>query len=400
MRMVRDSDETEARRIADSYLSPLYRAYEHLIGQGVAAGVFRPIDPQMFYFTLTGAVDRFFSARLVLRHCFGQDTLTEDLRDRYREHTIDIIMAGILRAAANAGGRRRNDGSDPGTWHIGVIGGSGLAGGIALEEAQEIEVASAFGQPSGPVRTGLLAGQRFTFIARHGAGHAIPPGQVNYRANIDVLKRCGVTDVLALSAIGSLREEMAPGHFRRGRPVHRPHPGPRKQLFRTRRGRPREPCRSGLSAAGGSCRRSSARSAGAQSTMRGCYVAIEGPQFSTRAESRMYRAWGGDVIGMTAMPEARLAREAELPYALLGMVTDWDCWRDGEAGVEAAQILAVIAANVALAHETVHALAARFTRTTRGQPDRSRARPRDHHRSGAYGLRNCWRSSAQLRVAF
>ncbi len=96
MRMVRDSDETEAKRIAERYLSPLYKAYEELIGQGVAAGAFRPIDPQMFYFTVTGAVDRFFSARLVLRHCFGQDTLTEDLRDRYRDHTIDVIMAGIL----------------------------------------------------------------------------------------------------------------------------------------------------------------------------------------------------------------------------------------------------------------------------------------------------------------
>lgn len=96
MRMVRDSDEAEAGRIAACYLSPLYRAYEDLIGEGVSAGVFRPIDPQMFYFTVTGAVDRFFSARLVLKHCFGQDTLTEELRDRYREHTIDIIMAGIM----------------------------------------------------------------------------------------------------------------------------------------------------------------------------------------------------------------------------------------------------------------------------------------------------------------
>ena len=96
MRLVRDSDESEARRIADSYLSPLYRAYEALIGKGVEAGVFRPIDPQLFYFTVTGAVDRFFSARLVLKHCFDQDTLSEGLRDRYREHTIDIIMAGIL----------------------------------------------------------------------------------------------------------------------------------------------------------------------------------------------------------------------------------------------------------------------------------------------------------------
>ncbi len=96
MRLVGESDNAEARRIADCYLSPIYRAYEQLIGEGVQIGVFRPIDPQLFYFTVTGAVDRFFSARLVLRHCFGQDTLTEELRDRYREHTIDIIMAGIL----------------------------------------------------------------------------------------------------------------------------------------------------------------------------------------------------------------------------------------------------------------------------------------------------------------
>lgn len=96
MRLVRDSDEAEARRIADSYLSPMYRAYEQLIGEGVKAGVFRNVDPQLFYFTVTGAVDRFFSARLVLKHCFDTDTLTEELRDRYREHTVDIIMAGIL----------------------------------------------------------------------------------------------------------------------------------------------------------------------------------------------------------------------------------------------------------------------------------------------------------------
>ncbi|MCC6827083.1 MAG: TetR family transcriptional regulator [Novosphingobium sp.] len=96
MRLVRESDDAEARRIADCYLSPMYRAYEALIDEGVKAGVFRPIDPQLFYFTVTGAVDRFFSARLVLKHCFDQDTLTEELRDRYREHTVDIIMAGIL----------------------------------------------------------------------------------------------------------------------------------------------------------------------------------------------------------------------------------------------------------------------------------------------------------------
>ncbi len=257
----------------------------------------------------------------------------------------------------------------PGTWHIGVIGGTGLAGGIALNEAQEIEVASSFGQPSGPVRTGTLGGQRFTFIARHGAGHAIPPGEVNYRANIDVLKRCGVTDVLALSAIGSLREEMAPGHYvavdqfidrTQGRANSFFEPG---VVGHVSLADPVCPRLAGLAA-------SAVRESGGTVHEQGCYVAIEGPQFSTRAESRMYRDWGGDVIGMTAMPEARLAREAELPYALLGMVTDWDSWRDGEAGVEASQILAVIAANVALAHATVRAFAAAL-------PDQREASPID-----------------------
>jgi 5'-methylthioadenosine phosphorylase len=259
--------------------------------------------------------------------------------------------------------------ANPGTWHIGVIGGSGLAGGIALDESQVIEVASAFGQPSGPVRTGMLAGRHFTFIARHGEGHAIPPGEVNYRANIDVLKRCGVTDVLALSAIGSLREEMAPGHYvavdqfidrTQGRPGSFFASG---IVGHVSLGDPVCPRLAGLAA-------EAVRASGGSVHEGGCYVAIEGPQFSTRAESRMYRQWGGDVIGMTAMPEARLAREAELPYALLGMVTDWDSWREGEAGVEASQILAVIAANVSLAHQTLRALAEAL-------PDRREASPID-----------------------
>ncbi|MCB2062658.1 MAG: S-methyl-5'-thioadenosine phosphorylase [Novosphingobium sp.] len=254
-----------------------------------------------------------------------------------------------------------------GGWHIGVIGGSGLHGGIDLDEAQEIEVASAFGQPSGPVRTGLLEGRRFTFIARHGAGHAIPPGEVNYRANIDALKRCGVTDVLALSAIGSLREEMAPGHYvavdqfidrTQGRENSFFGPG---MVAHVSLADPVCPRLSGLAVA-------AARTAGGTVHEGGCYVAMEGPQFSTRAESRMYRGWGGDVIGMTAMPEARLAREAELPYALLGMVTDWDSWRDEEAGVEASQILEVIAANVALAHETLRAFAAALPKARKASP--------------------------------
>jgi 5'-methylthioadenosine phosphorylase len=247
--------------------------------------------------------------------------------------------------------------AEKGAWHIGVIGGSGLAGGIALDEEQEIEVASAFGEPSGPVRTGLLAGQRFTFLARHGEGHTLAPGAVNYRANIDVLKRCGVTDLLALSAIGSLRADMAPGEFVAV-----------DQLIDRTQGRAGSFFAGGIVAHVGLadpvCPRlaalamQAARSCGAKVHAAGCYVAIEGPQFSTRAESRLYQQWGGDVIGMTAMPEARLAREAELPYALLGMVTDWDSWREGEAGVEASEVLSIMAANASRARETVRALAA------------------------------------------
>lgn len=237
-------------------------------------------------------------------------------------------------------------------WHIGVIGGSGLAGGIPLENAQEIEVSSAFGDPSGPVTTGELGGHRFTFIARHGTGHAIPPGSVNYRANIDVLKRCGVTDVLALSAIGSLREELAPGHFvlpdqfidrTQGRQASFFGPG---VVAHVSLADPVCPRLSGLVGA-------ALRKAKALAHEGGCYLAVEGPQFSTRAESRMFRAWGADVIGMTAMPEARLAREAELPYALLGMVTDWDSWRDDADGVEVADVLAVMAGNVDMAHKVL-----------------------------------------------
>lgn len=241
-------------------------------------------------------------------------------------------------------------------WHIGVIGGSGLADGIGLDDAQEIEVSSPFGEPSGPVTVGYLGDARFTFIARHGRGHRLSPGAVNYRANIDVLKRCGVTDVLALSAIGSLREELAPGQF----------VVPDQFIDRTE-GRARSFFGPGLvahvSLANPVCHRlaglaaSAARAAGATVHEGGCYIAIEGPQFSTRAESLMYRQWGADVIGMTAMPEARLAREAELPYAVLGMVTDWDCWRDTDAPVEAGEILAVMKANSGLARGAVRKLA-------------------------------------------
>lgn len=252
-------------------------------------------------------------------------------------------------------------------WHIGVIGGSGLYDPGVLEQAQEIPVASAFGEPSGPVVTGMLAGARFTFIARHGAGHRLSPSHVNYRANIDVLKRCGVTDVLAISAIGSLQEEMAPGDF-----------VVVDQLIDRTVGREGSFFGNGIAAhvplADPVCPRLSgfaataAEKAGARVHSGGTYVAIEGPQFSTRAESHLYRSWNAHVIGMTALPEARLAREAELPYALLGMVTDYDCWRDDTADVDVTDILAVMRANADKARETLVRLAEGLPKVRKASP--------------------------------
>jgi len=252
-------------------------------------------------------------------------------------------------------------------WHIGVIGGSGLYEPGALDDAQEIPVESAFGEPSGPVTTGYLQGVRFTFIARHGPGHALSPSHVNYRANVDVLKRCGVTDVLAISAIGSLQEDMAPGDFVAV-----------DQLIDRTAGRERSFFGNGIVAhvpiADPVCPRLSghaakaAEKAGAKVHVGGTYVAIEGPQFSTRAESHLYRSWNAHVIGMTAMPEARLAREAELPYALLGMVTDYDCWRDETADVDVTDILAVMRANAETARATLSYLAAGLPKARKASP--------------------------------
>ena len=242
-------------------------------------------------------------------------------------------------------------------WHIGVIGGSGLAAGLALDGAQEIEVVSPFGLPSAAVTTGTLSGVRFTFLPRHGAGHSVPPSGVNYRANIDVLKRCGVSDVIALSAIGSLNAGMVPGSFVAV-----------DQFIDRTTSRENSFFGPGLvahvSLADPVCPRlrgavvDAAKAEAAAVHDGGCYVAIEGPQFSTRAESRLYRKWGGDVVGMTGMPEARLAREAELPYAMLGMITDYDSWRGEDAGVEASEVIEMVHRNAELALRVVACLAA------------------------------------------
>jgi 5'-methylthioadenosine phosphorylase len=224
-------------------------------------------------------------------------------------------------------------------WTLGIVGGSGLYAFEGLEDAQWIAVRSPWGAPSDDVLFGRIGDIQVRFLPRHGRGHAIPPGEINYRANVDVLKRAGCTDVLALASVGSLREELTPGRF-----------VVVDQFIDRTRGRAASffgaGCVAHVSMADPVCPRLSGHAAKAEpeAAQRATYVAIEGPQFSTRAESRLYREWGGDVIGMTALPEARLAREAELPYALVGMVTDYDCWREGEA-VEASAVVAGMRAN-------------------------------------------------------
>jgi len=241
-------------------------------------------------------------------------------------------------------------------WFIGILGGSGLYAVDALEGAEWQRVDTPWGSPSDEILTGTIAGVRFAFLPRHRRGHPISPSEVNYRANIDALKRIGCTDLLALSAVGSLREELPPGRFVIA-----------DQFIDNTRRRESSFFGSGLvahvSMAAPVCSRmagfaaAAATRAGAAVTEGGTYVAIEGPQFSSRAESHLYRAWGADIIGMTAMPEAKLAREAELPYALIGMVTDYDCWRADEAHVEVSEVLRVMHANAETARRTIVELA-------------------------------------------
>jgi 5'-methylthioadenosine phosphorylase len=239
-------------------------------------------------------------------------------------------------------------------WAIGIIGGSGLYEIEGLEDAQWIAVDTPWGKPSDDLLVGRLHGHRFVFLPRHGRGHHLSPTHVNARANIDALKRAGCTDVIAISAVGSLREPLAPGHFviadqfiDRTFAREKSFFGP-GMVAHVSMAHPVCPQLAALAAA-------AARAAGARVAEGGTYLAMEGPQFSSHAESELYRSWGCDVIGMTAMPEAKLAREAELPYALVGMVTDYDCWR-GEP-VEVATVIAQLRANADLARNLVVELA-------------------------------------------
>ncbi|RSU68413.1 S-methyl-5'-thioadenosine phosphorylase [Sphingomonas sp. S-NIH.Pt1_0416] len=247
--------------------------------------------------------------------------------------------------------------TQPSQWTIGIIGGSGLYAIDALEDVERLVIDTPWGAPSDTLVRGRIGATNFVFLPRHGRGHRLSPTEVNARANIHALKLAGCTDVLAISAIGSLREELPPGRFVAvdqfiDRTVHRDTSFFGAGLVaHVSMADPVCPLLSVFAA-------EAAERAGASVARGGTYLAMEGPQFSTRAESYLYRQWGADVIGMTAMPEAKLAREAELPYALIGMVTDYDCWREDEAHVEVDAVLAQLSANAATARELVTQLAA------------------------------------------
>ena len=249
-------------------------------------------------------------------------------------------------------------------WVIGVIGGSGLYAIEGLENAREERIETPWGTPSDALVHGMIGAVEFVFLPRHGKGHRLSPSAVPYRANIDALKRAGCSDILSISACGSLQEHMAPGEFvmvdqyiDRTFAREKSFFGPGMVAHVSMA----DPICSRLSKLAGDA----AEAAGAKVHRGGTYLAMEGPQFSSRAESYLYRQWGCDVIGMTGMPEAKLAREAELPYATIAMVTDYDCWREGEAAVEVTNVLEVMAANSALAKAAIGKLAEALQGTAR-----------------------------------
>ncbi len=243
------------------------------------------------------------------------------------------------------------------SYTLGVLGGSGLYEMEGLRDVKELEVDTPFGRPSDVLVKGTLPnGTTLVFLPRHGRGHRIPPHQINFRANVCALKKAGATHLVSVSAVGSMKEEIEPGHlvvpdqfidltkrristfFEDGIAGHVPFADPVCKLL-------------------ASAVADAAARAGAKVHRGGTYVCIEGPQFSTRAESHVYRSWGVSVIGMTSMPEAKLAREAELPFATLALATDYDCWHEGHDAVTVEQVVATMKANVAFAKKTLVELA-------------------------------------------
>ena len=245
---------------------------------------------------------------------------------------------------------------------LGIIGGSGVYDLRELEGAHWEQIASPWGEPSDQVRMGEINGLDVVFLPRHGRGHKVPPSEINYRANIDVLKRAGVTDLVSVSACGSFREDLPPGtfvivdqfvdrtfareksFFGKGCVAHVPMANPVSPLLVERVYQ-------------------AALSEDIKVHKGGTYLAMEGPQFSTLAESELYRSWGCDVIGLTNMPEAKLAREAELCYASIAMVTDFDCWHPDHGDVDISEILRVMGSNTDLAARLILHLARNFPKT-------------------------------------
>ena len=244
---------------------------------------------------------------------------------------------------------------------LGIIGGSGIYDLPGLGDVREQRIASPWGEPSGPLRIGEIAGLPVVFLSRHGQGHRLSPSDINYRANIDVLKRAGVTDLVSLSACGSFKEELPPGSFvlvdqfvdrtykressffGKGMVAHVSVAHPVSPLLRGHL-------------------RAAAIAEGITPHWGGTYVCIEGPQFSTYAESMTYKTSGYSVIGMTNMPEAKLAREAELCYATVAMVTDFDCWHPDHDAVTVQDIIRVLTSNADKAKALVARLAQDFPR--------------------------------------
>jgi 5'-methylthioadenosine phosphorylase len=236
--------------------------------------------------------------------------------------------------------------------HIGVIGGSGLYEIEGITDIAEVSLTTPFGKPSDSIIVGNLAGVRVAFLPRHGRGHRIPPTDVPYRANIYALKSLGVERIIGINSVGSLREELKPGDllipdqlidrtvsrintfFRESIAVHIPFADPFCPVL-------------------SDVLYNSAKKAGASVHKGGTYVVMEGPAFSTRGESHLYRSWEASVIGMTALPEAKLAREAEICYAIIACVTDYDCWREGCESVTAEIIIRILKQNIAIAKNII-----------------------------------------------
>jgi len=249
--------------------------------------------------------------------------------------------------------------SGPITPMIGFIGGSGVYDLDGLEDRRWVKVNTPWGDPSDEILTGVLHGVRVAFLPRHGRGHPTPPSALNFRANVDAMKRIGCTELISLSAVGSLKEGLPPGHFVIVDQFIDRTFAREKSFFGPG-------CVAHISVAHPTCPRLSdaleaaAKDLGIAHTRGGTYLVMEGPQFSTRAESLLYRQWGCDVIGMTNMPEAKLAREAELCYASLAMVTDFDCWHPDHDHVTVEQVVKVLFSNADRARALVKAVVPRL----------------------------------------